>query len=212
MAMHQPHPLEQFVGSEVKINRGGPDSITGKLLFVKHDLLVVRTREGIVYVNAAHIKSFNVADGSGGSRSGGSGGSQSGGSRGSRSGSGGVSGNFVRAHSFPAAVMALRHQFVQINRGGPEKVEGFIADANPTYVILLVKKSVVQIPLFHVKSVSPQNKSRGNKSGKSNQSGASNKSGKSNQSGASNKSRSGGANRSCSNKSSHKSRYHATRT
>ncbi|MGO4274339.1 DUF2642 domain-containing protein, partial [Paenibacillus sp. TAF58] len=55
--------LGSLVGSEVRINRGGPDSIVGRLLSVHHDYLVVRMNDGtIVYIQLQHIKSISGAN------------------------------------------------------------------------------------------------------------------------------------------------------
>ncbi len=50
--------LQSLIGKNVKINRGGPDSIQGKLLAVKSDFLVLSTNEGVVYVASSHVKSI----------------------------------------------------------------------------------------------------------------------------------------------------------
>ena len=50
--------LLSFIGKTVKINRGGPESIVGRLIAVHADYIVLLTKDGIVYVNTAHIKSI----------------------------------------------------------------------------------------------------------------------------------------------------------
>lgn len=51
--------LSELVGMEVRINRGGPDSVAGVLLSVQKDYLVVQTMEAVVYINGFHIKSVS---------------------------------------------------------------------------------------------------------------------------------------------------------
>ncbi|WP_244364087.1 hypothetical protein [Paenibacillus cellulositrophicus] len=141
------------IGSEVKINRGGPDSIVGVLVGVQHGYLAVATKEGIVYVNSSHIKSISSTGKSGGARA--------------------MTADPIMAGNFTGLLHALRYQHVQINRGGPEKVEGVVADVNHSTLTLVAKKDeVISIPIFHVKSVivigsntsgGNKNKSGGNK-------------------------------------------------
>ena len=45
--------LLSFIGKPVKINRGGPESMVGRLIAVHADYIVLLTKDGIVYVNAA---------------------------------------------------------------------------------------------------------------------------------------------------------------
>ncbi|WP_222128821.1 hypothetical protein [Paenibacillus xylanexedens] len=127
--------MRGLVGREVKINRGGPDSIQGTLMDVRWDYMAVSCKEGMVYVNDAHVKSITDTGRSGGAR--------------------GPMGNPIPANTFLGVMQALRFRPVQINRGGPEKVEGILADANQSQLILTLKnQEIIRIPLQHVKSVS----------------------------------------------------------
>ncbi|WP_147306300.1 hypothetical protein [Paenibacillus sp. VMFN-D1] len=150
------------IGSEVKINRGGPDSIVGVLVGIQNGYLAVATKEGIVYVNSTHIKSISSTGKSGGAKA--------------------MTVDPIMAGNFAGLLHALRYQRVQINRGGPEKVEGVVADVNQSTLTVVAKKDeVISIPIFHVKSVmvigsntsgGNKNKSGGNKNqSKGNQSG-----------------------------------------
>lgn len=143
-----------LIGRQVKINRGGPDMVEGRLLAVPADYLVVGTNQGVVYVNAAHVKSIteNLQSGSGGSRS--------------------RSSSFITASSFNSLLSRLRHQFIQINRGGPEKIDGFLAEINSDSLLVVVNREVVRIPIFHIKTVNVSG--RGRNSGGSNNRGSSN--------------------------------------
>lgn len=150
----------QLVGQQVKINRGGPDSVSGVLLAIPGDYLVVSTKTGIVYVNGSHVKSITEGSASGGKSSGKSGGKSGGRSAGRTGGT-----PYIAAPSFNSLLTRLRHQFIQINRGGPEKVEGFLAESNSNFLLLIVKREHVRIPIFHIKTVniSEKNQSNGNK-------------------------------------------------
>ncbi|WP_237391933.1 hypothetical protein [Paenibacillus dendrobii] len=135
-----------LVGQTVKINRGGPDSVEGVLLSVQNNYLAVWSKEGsIVYVSTTHIKSITATGKSGGAQ--------------------GTMASPISAYNFASLLQALRYRHVQINRGGPEKLEGIVADANQSYLMLAVKgEEVVRIPIYHVKSVSVLVNSSGNSS------------------------------------------------
>jgi hypothetical protein len=179
--------IKNLIGEFVRINRGGPESLEGKLLAVKSDYLVLSTREGVVYVDLSHVKSVTgFAAGR----------------------SGGVCNDYINADNFRGVVKALAKEFVQINWGGPEKVEGFLAEVQGNTALVVVNNQVVYILVDHIKTIKKLGgKSGGNKSGgKSGGSKTNNQSGgnKNNKSGAQaqgqstgNKSKkSGGGNRS----------------
>lgn len=187
---------KQLIGRQVKINRGGPDSVEGMLLAVNGEVLVVESMGVIVYVNGRHVKSITegTSKGASGGRSGGKSGS-GGGRSGHRTGRSRVHPSFITSSSFNSVLSNMRQQFVQINRGGPEKLEGFLADTNNDFILLIVGREFVRIPIFHIKTVnrsgsqsggSKNNKSSGNKSG-------GNRSG--NDSGSGNRNRSSGSGR-----------------
>ncbi|MVP02455.1 hypothetical protein [Paenibacillus lutrae] len=133
----------KLIGEEVKVNRGGPDSITGKLIHVHSDYLTVQTNEGVVYINASHVKSVTE------------GGSSNVYAENPKS---------ISAYDFYDLLKKFHQKFVQINRGGPEKIEGVIVEVRKDYVVLVVKNEVVRISVFHIKSISlAGNKSGGNK-------------------------------------------------
>lgn len=145
-----PEFIESLVGKHVKINRGGPESFEGKLLAVKKDYLVISTKNGVAYISESHVKSFTRMSGNK---------------------SGHWTPDYVDAPNFKDVVRALKHKFVQINWGGPEKVEGFLAEVDHNSVLLIKDKEAIQIQLFHIKTIGLDHnnrsgsKSRGSKSG-----------------------------------------------
>jgi len=129
--------LLSFIGKPVKINRDGPESMVGRLIAVHADYIVLLTKDGIVYVNAAHIKSITegkVAQSIGRTKGGHTG--------------------YIMAHSFNDVLRRLTKHFVQINQGGPEKVTGFIVEVGHDTLLLVSGKEVIRIPLFHIRTVS----------------------------------------------------------
>lgn len=142
--------MRGLLGREIKINRGGPDSVTGTLMDVRWDYMAMSCKEGIVYVNETHVKSITDTGRSGGNRA-------------------AAMGNPIPSNTFLGVMQALRFRRVQINRGGPEKVEGILADANQNQLILALKnQEIVRIPLQHVKSVSIVRGSNNNNSNSNN--------------------------------------------
>ncbi|WP_317982248.1 hypothetical protein [Paenibacillus glycanilyticus] len=169
--------LRNLVGETVRINRGGPESLEGKLLAVKNDYLVLSTKEGVVYVDLSHVKSVTGF---------------------ATSKSGGTSTDYINANNFRGVINALTKEFVQINWGGPEKVEGFLAEVQGnTALVVAANNQVVYLLVDHIKTIKKLGgKSGGNKSG-GNQGGnqGGNKSGgnkNNNKSGNKNNNKSGG--------------------
>jgi len=142
--------MRGLLGREIKINRGGPDAVQGTLMDVRWDYMAMNCKEGIVYVNETHVKSITDTGRSGGNRT-------------------AAMGNPIPSNTFLGVMQALRFRRVQINRGGPEKVEGILADANQNQLILALKnQEIVRIPLQHVKSVSIVRGSNNNNSNSNN--------------------------------------------
>ena len=160
--------LGSLIGTEVKINRGGPDSIVGRLLSVHHDYLAIQMKDGtIVYIQLQHIKSISSTN--------------SNVSRGNKSNrSNRAPQRFEHAYTFEGLLGQLRYTNVQINRGGPEKVEGLVVHSGDNILLLVVNNEIIRIPIFHIKSINALNKnnSKGNKSDSSNKNNKSNKSNK----------------------------------
>ncbi|WP_211747500.1 hypothetical protein [Paenibacillus sp. Marseille-Q4541] len=135
--------MRGLLGRGVKINRGGPDAIEGTLMDVRWDHMVVHCKEGLVYVNESHIKSITDTGRSGGAR--------------------GFMQDPIRSNNFLGVMRSLRYQRVQINRGGPEKLEGILADADQNQLVMTLKnQEIVRIPLYHVKSISVLGKDQKN--------------------------------------------------
>lgn len=167
-----------LIGRHIKVNRGGPETVEGVLIAVPSDYLVLASTEGIVYVNGSHVKSMT---------------------EGSKSGSRSRSHTFIAASSFQSLLNKLSHQFIQINRGGPEKVEGFLAEVNSQFLLLIAGREFVRVPIFHIKTVNVT--TDGNKSNNKSGSG----SGSSNSGGNKNNNKSNSNNKSGNNKSNNKS-------
>lgn len=172
--------LGSLIGTEVKINRGGPDSIVGRLLSVHQDFLVVRMNDGTnVFIQLQHIKSISGANSN--ASSGNKSNSDNKSNRSNRSNRSSRSRTFQRfqiAHTFEGLLNQLRFSNVQINRGGPEKIEGILVQTLDGFLLLVVNKEIIRVPIFHIKSinVANKNKSNGNNSNSSSNKNNNNKS------------------------------------
>lgn len=123
----------------IQIDRGGPESRIGKVLAVEDDHIIVLTEEdGVIYYNTHHIKSLtdNAKDG--------------------------LQFDieipedfeFVTAKDFKSVLENLRYVWVQINRGGPEKLEGVLHEVIDDVVSVISHEEVIRLPLFHIRNVS----------------------------------------------------------
>lgn len=128
--------LSDYVGSDVKINFGGPESRTGELVAVKSDYLVLNTEEeGVVYYQLSHIKGASIK----------------------------VTEDdpllfskvsFLDKPDFEGVLEALKYKKVKVNRGGPESVKGVLNDLTSDSLVLSVNDDLLLVPVFHIKSVS----------------------------------------------------------
>ncbi|MBB3114336.1 spore coat protein B [Paenibacillus phyllosphaerae] len=169
--------LNNQVGKTIKINKGGPDSFEGELVGAESDYVVLNTTAGLAYINYSHIKSLTEMSGDT--------------SKGAH-----VATKYIKAANFNGVLSQLTKSFVQLNWGGPEKVEGFIAEVSSDSVLLVVGPDIMRIPLFHIKTVRKAGKfvNGGNKSGgqKGGQNGSKSGGQNGNKSGGQNGSKSGG--------------------
>ncbi|MBT2729951.1 hypothetical protein J7E63_24125 [Bacillus sp. ISL-75] len=131
--------MEQFVGKIIKVDRGGPESRSGKLLAVFEDFFAILTEhDGVVYYKTNHVRSItesskddmkfglkvpNKLD-------------------------------FKTAENFVKLLRKIRFQWVKINRGGPESFEGVLSEVNKHFASLIVKEEVVRVSMKHIRNIS----------------------------------------------------------
>ena len=131
--------LLTFVDKVVKIDRGGPESRVGKVLSVEDDHIAVITEDdGVIYYNTHHIKSLTNN------------------SKQDLDFALEVPENFVyyQARSFKDVLNDMTHHWVQINRGGPEMLEGVLEHVTDEYVIIVSGEEVVRVSKFHLRNIS----------------------------------------------------------
>lgn len=123
----------------IKVDRGGPESRVGRLVSVENDHFTLLTEDdGVVYYKMQHVKSItqnsknrmplnlDIPD----------------------------QFDFKRGSDFKSVLSELRHEWVKVNRGGPEAVEGVLEEVTDDYVIIISKEEVIRIAMFHIKNVS----------------------------------------------------------
>ncbi|MCL6625871.1 hypothetical protein [Alicyclobacillus shizuokensis] len=140
--------LEDSIGKTIQLERGGPERIVGKLAAIMADYIAVDTpEEGVVYVNARHIKTISEpvipqmqAD------------------RPAVDPDGQVieeeSPPLIEASDFDDLLAQLKHRLVRINHGGPNSVQGVLIELRPGVVTLLHDmQAYVHYPTYHIRSV-----------------------------------------------------------
>ncbi len=132
--------INRYINNVIKVNRGGPESRSGSLLFVASDYLVLLTNEdGVVYYNLTHVKSVTAdsmqqeledleqltepLD-------------------------------FEQILNFNMLLENMKYRFVRINRGGPEKVEGVLTEMNDGVATLISNNEIINVSVFHIKNIS----------------------------------------------------------
>jgi spore coat protein B len=138
--MNHLYDLASMVGKAVRVNRGGPDAVKGKLLAAKSDHLVIHSEEnGVIYLKTEHIKSITVDakdysdlkplpyDY--------------------------VQPQFLDMEDFTTVMGNMQQRWVQVNRGGPEKIEGIMAYCNKDMATLVVGNELVHVINEHIRCV-----------------------------------------------------------
>jgi hypothetical protein len=134
------HDFKNFFQDKViKVGGGGPESRIGMLLDESADYIAVLTEEdGVVYYNTNHMKSFtaNVKE------------------KNKFEVEIPEDFEYKKAETFNDLVGSLVHSWVKINRGGPNAVEGIIAEVKNDFVYVVSNQEIVSISMFHINNVS----------------------------------------------------------
>jgi spore coat protein B len=134
--------LEQFVDQTIQINQGGPQSKHGVLVAVFDDFLVLFTEDdGLVYFNTYHVKSV---------------------SKFKQNDNNDEANNqpvmlipeWISVDEFHDVFKYLSHQWVSINRGGPDAMEGVLVENVGGHYTLVNNQEVMRIHPFHIQSIS----------------------------------------------------------
>jgi len=131
--------MTTLVDKVIRVDRGGPESGLGRLLSVSDDHITVLTEnDGVIYYQMSHIKSLT------------------------HNAKTELTLNAVLPEGFVmkqekelnGLLKSLRYQWVRINRGGPEKLEGVLDEVFEDYVTLVANEEVIRLSLFHIRSIS----------------------------------------------------------
>ncbi|WP_026692232.1 hypothetical protein [Peribacillus kribbensis] len=129
--------MQTFVGKTLKVDRGGPESRIGKLLAVGEDFFSLLTQdEGVIFYTTHHIKSITEN---------------------SKNKFGleiEAPQEFVAFPTFRKAINSLQWQWVKINRGGKESLEGVLEDVNDDFITVVMHEEIIRISMFHVRNIS----------------------------------------------------------
>lgn len=131
--------LLSLVDKVIKVDRGGPESRVGLLLSAEDDYFTLLTEnDGIIYYNTQHIKSltnnsknqteFNLE----------------------------IPKDFeyIQANDFKGILECLTLQWVKINRGGPETLEGVLDVVTDDFVTIVANEEIIRVALFHIRNIS----------------------------------------------------------
>lgn len=141
--------LSESIGRTVRLERGGPDKVVGKLLVISSDYLAVETERDktVVYVNAQHIKTISepivpevqmtrtttepelpepLVE----------------------------QPPLIEADNFRGILSKLETRMVRVNHGGPNALQGALMKSSPEYITILHDmKDYVHYPIYHVRSI-----------------------------------------------------------
>ncbi|MCM3764567.1 hypothetical protein [Neobacillus niacini] len=131
--------MMQYVGKIIRVDRGGPESRIGKLLAVHDDYFILLTkRDGVVYYKTNHIRSVTES------------------SKDLMKLGIKVPKNFEykTAENFVKLLESIKYQWIRINRGGHEALEGVLNDVTKDIASLIVKEEVVRFSMKHIRNIS----------------------------------------------------------
>ncbi|WP_198166059.1 MULTISPECIES: hypothetical protein [Sporosarcina] len=131
--------LNTLVGKVIRVDRGGPESRIGKLLAGNDEYLTLLTEnDGIVYYKTHHIKS--ITDNS----------------KNEMSINVELPEDFtlIDEEDFPGVLKKLEYQWVKINRGGPETLEGVVKEVTNDFIVIVFNEEVIRLSMFHIRNVS----------------------------------------------------------
>ncbi|MCF6093583.1 hypothetical protein L1765_06225 [Microaerobacter geothermalis] len=130
--------LSSLLGKIVRVERGGPESKCGRLISFKSDYFVLYCEDDgeIIYYQTNHVKSISIN---------------------TQDYSDQTVYSTIQYFDHDNLVEVLQNmvgRWIQINRGGPECIQGVLSDVFDDSILLVVKNEVVKIFTFHIRSIS----------------------------------------------------------
>ncbi|TKD72464.1 spore coat protein [Pseudalkalibacillus hwajinpoensis] len=129
--------LDDCIGRIVQVDRGGPESQSGILLANRDDFFILKgENEATFYYQHAHVKSIslNTQDGFALTNV-------------------LLEEELSESITFTDVLNELRHKWVNINRGGPSKMEGVIDNVQGDVLTLIHQNTLLTVPIFHIRNV-----------------------------------------------------------
>lgn len=131
--------LKDLIGTNVRINLGGPEKGEGTLLKIQSDFCVLQSNDGVVYYPLHHINGF-AKKSSGESE-------ESDENEQEKEEPILVGGSY-----FGSVIDRLKGETIQLNRG-PKKVEGIVVGRSRGHILLDINSQITYVPMFHVQSM-----------------------------------------------------------
>ncbi|WP_010283312.1 hypothetical protein [Bacillus timonensis] len=143
--------LSSMKNNMVRIDRGGPEARNGILLDVKTDYLVLYTeKDGVVYYQLEHVKSLSNAVKNNKSSDSEDSNQQSNNSMMNNF----VTPEYMEEENFSSLLKNMKYKWVTINRGGPESMQGVLAESSDDHLVLICEKEVCRLSTFHIRNIS----------------------------------------------------------
>lgn len=123
----------------IKVDRGGPESRVGMLIAAEDDHIALLTeKDGVVYYKLQHIKSITQDSKNGWTLN------------------AEVPEGFqiTAGRDFKSILSDLRDEWVKINRGGPESVEGVLQETTDDFATIVLNEEVIRLSMFHIRNIS----------------------------------------------------------
>ncbi|MCD7035427.1 hypothetical protein LRR81_14370 [Metabacillus sp. GX 13764] len=147
--------LASLIHKVVRVNQGGPESKSGRLLAVKEDHIVVAAEGNeIIYYATEHIRSVSeTAD--------------------KKAAEWTEFPAYLEALNLPVLLYGSKHQWLTINRGGPESLDGILVEVLEDHIVLVHNEKIFRVAPYHIKSISigargkKQNSDSGNENNES---------------------------------------------
>ncbi|MFI8705605.1 hypothetical protein ACIGHG_00725 [Bacillus sp. NPDC077411] len=140
--------LKDLIGTNVRINLGGPEKGEGTLLKIQSDFCVLQSDDGVVYYPLHHINGFAEQSSDESEESGESDENEQNDNQNKEN----EEPIIVGGNYFGSVIDRLKGETIQLNRG-PKKVEGIVAGRTRGHILLDIDGQITYVPMFHVQSM-----------------------------------------------------------
>lgn len=128
--------IRNITSKVVQINQKGPDSFSGEITSIKSDYIVLKTNDALVLLPTFHLKSISYTP---------------------KESPKFTITNDKWANEFPDYFLdfcaILKHHWMEVTTGGPNKVEGILVGIRNQYIVISVNDEIVKIAAPHIKSI-----------------------------------------------------------